>query len=213
MSKKINKIVINPESIDIVSEENGVNNVTQISLEPQDNEVQTIFEKYNLNSITNYPFDTKIVRALAENEEQLRDYLEVCKFASRTDKKIEFPDSIPQIEYDFTGLKSSQLDLPKQLQMYKEAKRTQQTFKKCKGKVDFRIGIFDNGYYAIQDLLQNRRKTTQALQSAETKQKPSLRETLRDPNLTVKTNEVAKEYAQMLTGKPQEKTVGEERIN
>lgn len=205
MSKKINKVIINPESIDIISVENGVNNVTQISLEPQDNEIQDIFEQHNLNTITNYPFDTKIIRALAENDEQLRDYLEICKFANSSNKKIDILNDFPQIEYDFMQLKKSSIEPLKQLQMYREAKTTQQTFKKYKGQVFLKIGILDNGYYVIQDLLQNRKKNVQSLNPAEFTQRRNLREELRNPKLTARTNEVAKEYAHIITKTSAEK--------
>lgn len=205
MSKKINKVIITPESIDIISIANGVNSVTQLGLEPQDNEIQSIFELYNLNAITNYPFDTKIVRALAENEEQLRDYLEACKFANISNKKMEISKNIPQIEYDFLQLKRSSIEPLQQLQMYREAKTTQQTFKKYKGQVFLKIGILDNGYYVIQDLLQNRKKNVQSLNPAEFTQRRNLREELRNPKLTARTNEVAKEYAHIITKTSAEK--------
>lgn len=205
MSKKINKVIITPESIDIISIANGVSSVTQLGLEPQDNEIQSIFELYNLNAITNYPFDTKIVRALAENEEQLRDYLEACKFANISNKKMEISKNIPQIEYDFLQLKRSSIEPLQQLQMYREAKTTQQTFKKYKGQVFLKIGILDNGYYVIQDLLQNRKKNVQSLNPAEFTQRRNLREELRNPKLTARTNEVAKEYAHIITKTSAEK--------
>ena len=77
MSKTVEKVVINPESIDVISVLNGVNSVTQLNLEVEDNEIQEIYDRYNLSGITNYPFDMRIVRALAENEEQLRDYVKM----------------------------------------------------------------------------------------------------------------------------------------
>ena len=122
MSKTVEKVVINPESIDVISTLDGVNSITQLNLEPEDNEVQKIYEKYNLSSITNYPFDMKIVRALSENEEQLRSYLELCKSANNTNKKIELPPNIPAVEYDFRTLKKSDLSLSEQVEMYKNAK-------------------------------------------------------------------------------------------
>ena len=76
MDKTVERIVINTDSIDIASVTNGVNSVTQVSLEQSEQEVREIFERYNLSDITNYPFDTKIVRALADNREQLMTYLE-----------------------------------------------------------------------------------------------------------------------------------------
>lgn len=129
MSKTVEKVVINPESIDVISTLDGVNSITQLNLEPEDNEVQKIYEKYNLSSITNYPFDMKIVRALSENEEQLRSYLELCKSANNTNKKIELPPNIPAVEYDFRTLKKSDLSLSEQVEMYKNAKETRKNIK------------------------------------------------------------------------------------
>ena len=42
MSKTVEKVVINPESIDVISVLNGVNSVTQLNLEVEDNEIQEI---------------------------------------------------------------------------------------------------------------------------------------------------------------------------
>lgn len=134
MSKTVEKVVINPESIDVISSLDGVNSITQLNLEPEDNEVQEIHEKYNLSSITNYPFDMKIVRALSENEEQLRNYLELCKNANNTNKKIELPPNTPEIEYDLRNLKKSDLSLAQQVEMYKSAKETRKNFKTSKRK-------------------------------------------------------------------------------
>ena len=114
MSKTVEKVVINPESIDVISVLNGVNSVTQLNLEVEDNEIQEIYDRYNLSGITNYPFDMRIVRALAENEEQLRDYLELCKNANNSSKKVNLPESIPEVEYDLRNLKNSQLDIKQQ---------------------------------------------------------------------------------------------------
>lgn len=135
MSKTVEKVVINPESIDVISTSNGINSITQLNLEPEDNEVQKIHEKYNLSSITNYPFDMKIVRALSENEEQLRNYLELCKSANNTNKKIELPPNTPEIEYDLRNLKKSDLSLVQQVEMYKSAKETRKNFKTSKRKI------------------------------------------------------------------------------
>ena len=49
MGKTVEKIVINTESIDIVSVENGVNSIVQLGLEAQEDSIKDIFEKYNLN--------------------------------------------------------------------------------------------------------------------------------------------------------------------
>ena len=132
MSKTVEKVVINPESIDVISTLDGVNSITQLNLEPEDNEVQKIYEKYNLSSITNYPFDMKIVRALSENEEQLRSYLELCKNANNTNKRIELPPNTPEVEYDLRNLKKSDLSLSEQVAMYKSAKETRKNIKTSK---------------------------------------------------------------------------------
>lgn len=135
MSKTVEKVVINSESINVISTSNGVNSITQLNLEPGDNEVQAIHEKYNLSNITNYPFDMKIVRALSENEEQLRNYLELCKNANNTNKRIELPPNTPEIEYDLRNLKKSDLSLLQQVEMYKTAKETRKSTKTSKRKI------------------------------------------------------------------------------
>lgn len=135
MSKTVEKVVINSESINVISTSNGVNSITQLNLEPEDNEVQAIHEKYNLSNIINYPFDMKIVRALSENEEQLRNYLELCKNANNTNKRIELPPNTPEIEYDLRNLKKSDLSLLQQVEMYKTAKETRKSTKTSKRKI------------------------------------------------------------------------------
>ncbi len=196
MSKTVEKVVINPESIDVIYNLDGVNSVTQISLEPEDNEVQGIHEKYNLSSITNYPYDMKIVRALSENEEQLRSYLELCKNANNTNKKIELPPNTPEVEYDLRNLKKSDLSLSEQVAMYKSAKETGKILKQARGKSDLKMSLIDKGYYTIQEFLADKnRKQTQALTTGEIASRRSIREALRDEALTEKTNQVAQEYA------------------
>ena len=196
MSKTVEKVVINPESIDVISTLDGVNSITQLNLEPEDNEVQKIYEKYNLSSITNYPFDMKIVRALSENEEQLRSYLELCKNANNTNKRIELPPNTPEVEYDLRNSKRSDLSLREQVAMYKSAKETGKVLKQARGKSDLKMSLIDRGYYTIQEFLADKnRKQTQALTTGEIAPKRSIREELRDESLTEKTNQVAQEYA------------------
>lgn len=196
MSKTVEKVVINPESIDVISSLDGVNSVTQLNLEPEDNEVHGIHEKYNLSSITNYPYDMKIVRALSENEEQLRSYLELCKNANNTNKRIELPPNTPEVEYDLRNLKKSDLSLSEQVAMYKSAKETGKVLKQARGKSDLKMSLIDRGYYTIQEFLADKnRKQTQALTTGEIAPKRSIREELRDESLTEKTNQVAQEYA------------------
>lgn len=196
MSKTVEKVVINPESIDVISSLDGVNSVTQLNLEPEDNEVHGIHEKYNLSSITNYPYDMKIVRALSENEEQLRSYLELCKNANNTNKRIELPPNTPEVEYDLRNLKKSDLSLSEQVAMYKSAKETGKVLKQARGKSDLKMSLIDRGYYTIQEFLANKnRKQTKALTTGEIEPRRSIREELRDEALTEKTNQVAQEYA------------------
>lgn len=107
MGKKIEKIIISPEGIDVISNINGVKNITQLNLQPEENEIQEIFEKYNLETVVIYPFDEKIVRALAIDEEgtQLRDYLEICRKVSYGARKLAIVKNMPEIEYDLRGLR------------------------------------------------------------------------------------------------------------
>ena len=187
---------------------NGVKNITQLGLEPQGNEEQDLFQKYNLSGITNYPFDMKIVRALAENDGQLREYLEVCRKVHNTKEKIEFPDSIPDIFYDLKQLKASTIEPAMQLKLYKDAKQSLATFKGAKGKVQFSMGILDRAYYSIQEFLQSRNhKYPQALNAGISDSIRNFREELRNSEYTEKTNEVSKEYAlQMANGEPMKNT-------
>ena len=196
MRKTVEKVVINPESIDVISTLDGVNSVTQLNLEPEDNEVHEIHEKYNLSNITNYPYDMKIVRALSENEEQLRNYLELCKNANNTNKRIELPPNTPEAEYDLKNLKKSDLSLSEQVAMYKSAKETGKVLKQARGKSDLKMSLIDRGYYTIQEFLADKnKKQTQALTTGEITPRRSIREELRDETLTEKTNQVAQEYA------------------
>lgn len=195
MNKTVEKVVINPESIDVISILDGVNSITQLNLEPEDNEVHGIHEKYNLSSITNYPYDMKIVRALSENEEQLRSYLELCKNANNTNKRIELPPNTPEVEYDLRNLKKSDLSLSEQVAMYKSAKETGKVLKQARGKSDLKMSLIDRGYYIIQEFLANKnRKQTQALTTGEMAPRRSIREELRDEAFTEKTNQVSQRY-------------------
>lgn len=195
MNKTVEKVVINPESIDVISTLNGVNSITQLNLEPEDNEVQKIYEKYNLSSITNYPFDMKIVRALSENEEQLRSYLELCKSANNTNKKIELPPNTPEVEYDLRNLKKSDLSLNEQVALYKSAKETGKILKQARGKSDLKMSLIDRGYYTIQEFLTDKNiKQTKTLTTGEITPRRSIREELRDETLTEKTNQVSQGY-------------------
>lgn len=196
MDKTVERIVINTDSIDIVSVTNGVNSVTQVSLEQSEQEVREIFERYNLSNITNYPFDTKIVRALADNREQLMTYLETCRQVNNSKKREEIPDSIPIITYDLRELKHSDLPMPQKLAMYRQARDTQNTFRRSKGKVELKMGTFDKAYFSIQEFLQNRnRKQTKELNAGPTEYRRNLRAELYNPDYEKKTNEISQEYA------------------
>lgn len=202
MNKTVEKIVINSEGIDVVSSTNGVNNVTQLSLEPQENEVQQIFQRYNLETGVIYNYDEKIIRALEENKEQLTDYLETCRRASYPAKKVDIPDTIPQIEYDLRGLKDSfqniedeNLRKMKQIQMYNKAKEVHNMFR---GKATMKMGILDRAYFSVQELLQNRNSKIETLLLGEgrTNTRTNLRKELYNPEYTRKTDEVSKDYAE-----------------
>ena len=167
MNKTVEKIVINSEGIDVISNTNGVNNVTQLSLEAQGNEIQQIFQKYNLETGVIYHYDEKIIRALEENRDQLIDYIETCRRASYPAKKVDVPETIPEIEYDLRGLKGSFQDIEdenlrkmKQIEMYNKAKEVHNMFK---GRAIMKMGIFDRAYFSVQELLQNRSSKTEVL--------------------------------------------------
>ena len=108
MGKRIEKIIINPEGIDVISNIDGVKCVTQLSLNETPEEIKAIFERYNISDIMNYEFDEKIVRALAIDEEgsQLIDYLEICRQVSYGAKKLAIAANMPEIEYDLRGLRT-----------------------------------------------------------------------------------------------------------
>lgn len=204
MDKTVEKIVINTEGIDVISVQNGVNNVTQLSLEPQENEIQEIFKKYNLETVVLYPFDTSIVQALGEYEEQLKDYLSICRKASFPTKKVELPDTIPNIEYDLRNLKNSFQDIQddnlrkmKQIELFKRAKEVQSILR---GKATLKMGLFDRGYFSVQELLQNRNNKTPRLMlnPGITAERSNLRKELYNPEYARKTDEVSKEYVEQL---------------
>jgi len=162
MEKTVEKIVINTEGIDVVSILNGVCNVTQLNLESRENEVQEIFERYNLETGIIYHYDEKIIRALEENKEQITEYIETCRRASYPAKKVEVPDTIPEIEYDLRDLKNGfpeiedeNLRKMKQIEMYRKAKEVQSILR---GKATLKMRILDRAYFSVQDLLQNRSK-------------------------------------------------------
>ena len=165
----VKEIVIDSGGIDVISiSSNGIKNIQQINLESQDNEISSIYDKYNLNLIINYVVDPKIVRALADNKEQLIDYLDTCREADNSRQKVEVPDDIPQITYNFTDIKDGffkdiddkQLRRSKQLDIYKLAKKMQDFFRR---KVDIIMKWMDKAYYTIQDFLQREQKPVLAL--------------------------------------------------
>lgn len=167
MDKTVEKIVINSEGIDVVSSVEGVNNVVQLNLEPQRDEIQQIFNKYNLEKGVIYHYDEKIIRALSENKEQLVDYLDVCRKASYPAKKVKIPESIPEIEYDlrelktcFSEIEDEDLRKRKQIQMYNKAKEVYSIFK---DKTTLRMGILDRAYFQVQELLQSKNNKTTVL--------------------------------------------------
>lgn len=200
MSRTVEKIVINTEGIDVISVLNGVSNVTQISLESELNEIAGIFETYNLETGVIYRYDEKIVRALADNKEQLIDYLETCRRASYPAKKVDVPETIPDIEYDLRDLKNGFQDIEdndlrrmKQMEFYRKAKEAQNMLK---GKATLRMGILDRGYFSVQELLQNRNnKAIKALNPGSTESRTNLRKELYNPELTKATDEVSNQYA------------------
>lgn len=202
MEKNVKEIIISANGIDIISTTNGVNNVTQINLEPQENEVKDLLEKYNLSDLKFYPVDMNIVRGLSESQEQLVDYLETTRRLSNSKQKVDIPESMPQILYDLKELKNSFEQIPnqdlrkfKQIQIYNQAKQTQNIFKGTK-KVEVKIGPLDRGYFAVQSLLQNRNRGNEikALNSGIIEESRNLRRELYNPELAEATNRVSQNY-------------------
>ena len=107
MNQKIKKIIITVESINVVSEINGVNNIMQLNFNGTAEEVKQILDRYNISDVMNYEFDEKILRALAidESGEQLKDYLEICRQVSYGAKNIAIAENMPEIEYDLRSLR------------------------------------------------------------------------------------------------------------
>ncbi len=220
MENNVKEIVISASGIDVISVTNGVNNVTQISLEPQENEIKDLLEKYNLSDVKFYPVDMNIVRALAGSHEQLVDYLETTRRLSNSKQKVDIPESIPQITYDLKELKNSFEQIPdenlrksKQMQIYNQAKQTQNIFKGTK-RVDLKMGPLDRGYFVVQSLLQNRNKETEvkALNPGIVKESRNLRRELYNPEYTEKTNAVAQEYAEVHSQETEQVQENEEVI-
>lgn len=205
MSKTIEQIVISTEGIDVISSINGVNNVTQLSLTEQEEERKKIFEENNLSTLTNYPFDEKIVRALAsaitDNGEQLIDYMDTCRRSNYSKRKIEIPENIPEIVYDlknlknwFENIKDKKLRRNRQIEMFKTAKETERLLGK---KVKLKMGILDRAYFTIQEFLQNRGKNSiQALNPGVANSKNTAHDEFvaELQRTTENTNEVSPEY-------------------
>lgn len=212
MNKTVKKIVVNTEGIDVISELNEentvginviaelneVNNVNQLDLEPQDNEIEDIFKEFNLEKSVIYHYDEKIIRALADNKEQLVDYLEVCRKAYYPAKKVEIPNTIPNIEYDlrdlksaFSNIKDDELRKIKQIDLYKKAKEVQNMLR---GKVLLKMKILDRAYFSVQEMLQNRtdKPTRPLLSPGIIEEKINLKDRLYNPEFTKKANEVLK---------------------
>ena len=86
--------------------------------------------------------------------------------------------------------------MPQKLAMYRQARDTQNTFRRSKGKVELKMGTFDKAYFSIQEFLQNRnRKQTKALNAGPTEYRRNLRAELYNPDYEKKTNEISQEYA------------------
>lgn len=213
MNKTVESIVIKTDGIEVLSLSEGVSNITQLNLDAEPDEINEIFIKNNINNVIIYPYDTNIMRALAENENQLKDYLATCRNAHYSNGKVNVPDTIPNIEYDLRGLKNAFLEISeenlrkdKQIKMYNKAKETMNTFSGTKGKVKLNMGVFDKGYFAVQALLQNKNNKVLALNPGITgEQRTNLREALYNPELTEKTNAVSRENQAAEISKDKEK--------
>lgn len=207
MEKTIKQIIVDTEAINVITEVDGIRRITQLNLEAEKGEIEEIFKIHNLNSVTIYPYDIKIVRALVDNEEQLKDYMETCRKAHYSEESVEVPDTIPEIKYEFKDLKRSFIETEnkeirriKQVEMYNIAKTTQNMFRGAKGRVVLEIGILDKGYFAVQELLQARnREQVRALNPGKAELRKSLREELYTPGYARKVVQLSKTYAKEKT--------------
>lgn len=207
MSKAVKIININAEKIyvyeDKIKHVDVLDSEKQLDTEGKIDEESKILDKYDLDNV-NYEFDMKIARALTKDEEQLRSYLETCRRAQYSKGKVKVPDNIPEIEYDLTELKDAFSDIEnedvrkyKQIEMYKQAKRTQDTLK---GNVKIKMSVLDKAYFTLQEFLQSRDKKQLAIgegqRQAHTEQKQANRRNKWSaPEYTEKTNKVSREFA------------------
>ena len=208
----IREIVINSESVDVIAEtdSNSIKNIYQLDLEPNENEISNIFIKNNISEIINYPIDSKIVQALADNGEQLKDYLDTCRKAHYSNGRVDIPQDIPYITYDFKDLRESFKDIDdenlrinKQLQLYKQAKEMKEILR---GKVNLDIGWVSRAYYAIQDLLHRNEQNVLALNAPTVKRESKWKVA---PEIIEATNEISNQY---VNSKIEEKQNEEEKV-
>ena len=208
----IKEIVINSESVDVISisDENGIKNIYQLDLEPPENEISNIFIKNNISEIINYPFDAKIVQALADNGEQLKDYLDTCRKAHYSNDRVEIPQDIPDITYDFKELRDSFKDIDdenlrinKQLQLYRQAKQMKEILR---GKVNLELGLVSRAYYTIQDLLHRNEQKVLALNAPTVNRENKWRV---EPEVIEATNEISNQY---VNNKTEERQNEEEKV-
>ena len=208
----VKEIVINVEYVDSVSYPNGIQHIDRDNVEPQNDEISEIFEKYNLNEIINYEFDPKIVRALKNDREQLVNYLETCRRADNSKHRVDIPEDTPHIIYNLKGIRNmfaniddKELRKNKQLEIYIQAKKMQEVFRK---KVDLHLNLIDKAYFTIQEFLQRKQKPVLALNPA-TENRRNKWEVGED--IKEATNEVSKQFENKEVTKEQVSKSVEER--
>jgi len=157
MSKTVEIIEINSTGIEVKlkTDKPGVGEVIPLKLKTQENEIDNIFQKFGLETGVRYNYDEKIIRALAttEEKEQLVDYLEVCRKSSYPSKRVDIPDTIPEITYDLRGLKDSFPEIEdevlrkaEQIQIYNDARNVCNMLRE---KTILKVGLSDKIYIMV----------------------------------------------------------------
>lgn len=226
--KKVEKIVINStgvfpeahpnntttrvEHLDLEAKEDKLQENETQEKETQGNEIQEILSQNGIDLLLYYTYDEKIVYALKENGDQLKAYMETCRKASYPTKKVDVPDTIPEIEYDLRDLKNwypeiedKVLRMKKQIGILNEAIETRKVFG---DKVSIKIGRLLKWYFSVQDLflLQRRKQATETLPSGENSIESNYRRSIYSPKNRDAVDRVSKNYtaAQLQVGQAQE---------
>ena len=166
------------EKISMAIEENAVTINKQDAkemLKKAPKNIKQEFLKFINNGVR---FDGNIALGLLDNETQLFKYLEICEkyddlslIGSENAKaRAELAEFLPQVEYLFKGLRKSDIEWPRKIKIYQNAKLTQKMYKEFgRGKdVKIKMNIFDKIYFGIASIMESGTKRQETLPSGET---------------------------------------------